>query len=629
MISLGPVQDALNKLPLPSPDAAYLKQAAALASSGSMFQNPLNDSFSHIAAMNFDSHAATLARIPGAESLAAQCKAITPQASAIQSVSGQMFASTMPTNTPIPAALLANSNMNPADIAKVKDFSIPSVTQIMSTASAEQSMHAQLGTSGDNPCLPVQKAMEGTMKSAQTMTAITKSLSNGASALSSAISSLSSAADALAQATADEIVAAQAAFNQALQAANGVVSSAVNKVSGALSDMGNSLMDSMKTVRDSTEKSMAVATASMIKGHVQNNPCMKEVLSPGGNVIVFDTTYAIRNADAQTAEYLLNNDLVTIQTTLSSLGYETFKQESTATKISNTITERRINLTYTVDMDKWKKAAGGGDSTLNTITVTIKNPVTGESAWVKQQSIFEQLNTDNPVSQTATQSSVTIDVQNEPTWFVSKKIGLLSPAMQTMTEPPPATDADPIPSSVPVVVQTPSQVAAQVAKAEKAAIPPATVESPIVVQAADPVPATSEVVFTKSAYLRRERKKTDGVWMTVAKNKVEHLCGDAKLTSTFSNDGAAALVVQEYTMSVSSINALIAEYKRKNGDRPMYFQCDTVNFYKADGTLAAVQTIQLYFLYVEATNQVSITATQKQAGGGYINMLWDSAIFED
>ncbi len=630
MISLGPAQDALNNLPTPSPDAAYLKQASSLASSGSMFQNPLDDSFGHIAELNFNGHADDLKNIPGAEGLAAQLSGASDHADAVKSVSGQMFASTMPTKAPIPAALVANSNLHPDDLTKVQDFNIPSVTQIMSTASAEQSMHAQLGTAGSNPCLPVQNAMEGTMKSAQSMTAATKALSNNGT--SAALTSAVNAVKAASAAVNAGVIGAEAALSAALSGASSVINTAVNAVSGALSDMGNSLLGSMKTVRDSTEKTLNVATAGMIKNHVQNNPCMKEVLSPGGNVWVFNTAIVIKNAGddlTASAAYLANDDLVSISTTLSSLGYETFEKSTDATKLSDTSTERNVSLTYTVDMDKWEKAVGASDNTISLIMVNIKNPVTGLDAWVKVQTIFDKLNTDNAAATSAASTSTSMAVVVQPVWSVTKKKGLLSPAMQTMTEPAPKTDSDPIPSSVPVVVQTQSQAAAQATKAAKAAAPPASVDTPIVIQAADPVPATTEQTFTKSLYMRRERTKTDALWITITKCSVEHLSGDGKIAYTLTNDGASVLGIMDYNLSASSISALIAEIKRKNVTTPLYFQCDTINFYTADGTLKIVQCVYLYIQYVDSTNQVSITAKQKAPGGGTMEMLWDTILFED
>lgn len=636
MISLGPVQDTLNSLPKPSSDAAFLN-AALDPNNGPMFINPIGDSMSYINSLGLDTHAADLAELPGGAALAAQCSDVSKHAQGVTAMSNQMFSSTMATKQELPTKLLEMSDLPTADLAKLQDFPIPSVTDIMSTAATEQANNAELGTTGKDPCLPMQKAMEGTMKDSGALNSMTTQLSNSGTgkAMKSAVTAAKTAYAALQNATPETQAGLQAAFNSAMTHASNVVNSAVNTISGGLTKMGNSLLGSMNTTRQSTEKAMNIATARMAKNMVSNNPCLKQVLNPGSNVLEFNTAFVISNTgDAleTSAAYLLEDANVAFTTTLSSLGYETWQHSTDATSISSTKTERNISLTYTLDVDKLNKADLGLDHTLSVITITVNNPATGNKSWVKVTTMFQAINTDNPSSLSAATVSTSIHLETgDPVWSVAKKKGLLSPAMQAMTEPPPPVKEDFVPPATnPVVVQTPTQAQQAAVKATTPPPAPPTVEESTTVVAPEKITATDTTSFTKRLAMSRTRTKTDYAWKQVTRTTIESLTGRGNLSSHVDQTSEGAVINLNYELDAGSISQYIAEYKSKNLSAPttLYYECDIIHYWDKWGKNMMNIVVYFYLVYYPETGQVSITSRQK-SGQQEDVLTWDTVEFID
>lgn len=636
MLSLGPIQDTLSKLPKPSTDAAFLN-AALDPNNGPMFVNPLDDSMSYVNSLGLDTHAADLAKLPGGAALAAKCSDVSQHANGVSAVSSQMFSNTMATKQELPTKLLEMSDLPAADMSKLADFSIPSVTDIMATAATEQSNNAELGTTGADPCLPMQKAIEGTMKSSRDMSSVTTQLSNAGTGakMKSAVQAATSAYQALQGATAETQAGLQAAFNSAFQNASSVVNSAVNTLSGALTKMGNSLLGSMNTTRQSTEKAMNIASARMAKNMVSGNPCLKQVLNPGSNVLEYNCAFVISNTGddlATSAAYLLEDANVAFTTTLSSLGYETWQHSTDASSISPTKTERNISLTYTLDVDKLNKADLGLDHTLSVITITFNNPATGNKSWVKVQTIFQAINTDNPTSLSGATVSASIHLETgDPTWSVAKKKGLLSPAMQAMTEPPPPAKEDDLPPATGSIVrQTKQQAAQETAKAATPPPAPTTVETTTTVVPPETVTATDTSLFTKRLTMSRQRTKTDYAWKRITRTTIESLTGRGYLACYVDQTDAGAVINLDYDLDAQSISKYIAEYKAKNLSAPttLYYECDTIHYWDKDGHQSMNITIYFYLTYFADTGQVSITCRQK-SGQEEAELTWDTVKFID
>lgn len=663
MISLGAAKDALSKLTPPAPDAAFLKTSMDLAQKGEMFQNPMASSFSAIDGLKLDSMATTLKNIPGCANIAAQCTKVTANASAMKGVSGQMFTSVLPTKIPVPEELFSMSpSLTSADKLKIMDFGLPSITDVMSTAQTEQDDNERMGTSGDNPCLPVQKTMENAMKAARQMSSGIDSVKND---VQDGLKKIQSAYAELQTATGSAIATAQAA----LDAAIGSVTTAINKVDSVVADAGKALVDSIKTVRDSAEKSLQLATASMAKNLIKSNPCMKSVLSPGtgagkaGTIGVYEYTAKFKfqnKPDADMAIWLANKNNIKVVSYMSSLGFETMEDNIVIESSTSTVTTVSGTITYTIDIDKAK-------TELVNLEPPLKPDANGDlvdagklfssSAFVKffnnngeeVSRIYAKLNLANANTapelkfyrdENGTKNDSLILV-SPVDWTGGKKPSLLSPTMQQISqtaEEVAVTDLKV--TEVPTVVVTKEQVIEK--EKQEIAEEKASMEQPAVKNDATelvrPEPITNKPVlkpFKKSVVMTKVTTPKNSKWKDAHSVSFENLSGKGGFMITidqFTSKGLSPPELSyEYEMDSWYIDQLIAEIMAKSNSGiggSMYHQAIKITYRKKDGSLFGYSTMSFHMNYHAASNQVSFE-TSYNAGDDENEFVWDSIVFKN
>jgi hypothetical protein len=658
MISLGPAKDALSMLKPPAPDAAFLKTSLNIAQSGSMFQNPMASTFSSLDTLGLSSVASSFSGIPGCESLIAQCTAITSNASAVRNVSNQMFTSVMPISSVVPTELLSMSpSLTSDDKSKLSSFSLPSITDIMSTAQNEQDDNERMGTAGNNPCLPVQKTMENTMKSARKLASGIESVKGDVLA---GLNKIKSAYSTLQNAVGSAVTAARAALNQAISA----VSSVVGKISGWVQEAGKSLVDSIKTVRDSVEKSMSLASASLARDLIKNNPCMKSVLSSGsaadkpGSIGTYEyvATFRFKNkSNADMANWLANPNNIKVVSYMSPYGYETM--ESDMKVVSQTATETVIDgtVTYTIDVDKALanhvdlepalKPDNDGNlvdaGKLKSATAFIKfNNSSGEEV----SRIYAALNLAN--AHTAPSLKVIQEengTKNDSLilvtpieWMGGKKISLLTPEMQQISQP--MADPDPdlkVTEAVGVIISE-KEVAEKEEKAQQEMIPQAVTQETTEIRLPTPTKARpAQRPFKKSVIMKRITTPQNNKWKDAHSVLVDNLSGKGSfmvMLDMYASKGNSPPEIEyQYEMDSRYIDELIAEIMAtsKTGvGGSIYHQATKMTYYKKDKTLFGYAWMYFHMNYNAASNQVSFETTYT-VGDEENDFTWDSVVFKN
>jgi hypothetical protein len=640
MISLGPAKDALAKLQPPSPDAAFLKTAMDLAKSGNMYQNPMAGSFSAIDGLGLDSAAATFAKIPGCSALAAQCANVTSSASAVKSVSTQMFTSVMPTSKTLPPELMAMSpSLSKDDKEKLADFSLPSITDVVATAQTEQEDNERMGTSGDNPCLPVQKTMEATMAMARKMESGINDIKDS---LQSGMKQIQDAYDAVQNATSEGLAAATAALTAAVNSVSGSISAGLDKVGKLVSDAGKSLVESIKTVRDSVEKSMNLAIADMAKSLIANNPCMKEVLSPGEDMFETTCEVKIRNDGPdlkKSAALLLVPSNLKVSTNLSSMGYETWKYETVAQRISDTETQAVVKLTYTIDRKKAKGRGSPMDTIEHMTSIKLVDPEEEYPVgYLFVHESFINLESDSPTLSNIPAVKPSYEIEpgylklvEAVEWRGAKKVGLLSPQMQKIAESPAAPEPELTVTKAKAVVITEEQVKVKEEKTKAEMIPPVVKEEVTEVVKPKQVPTVTPVTpFGQSVIMKKEKIFYGAVWDEVRSVDTVTHSGRGMLSVMFFNnkDQNTNDATFTYELWSSDIDALIAEAKSKNITKPtLYYQAIEVRFFKKDGTLFGSTWMYFYMGYIPETNQVVFETTTKTGDSEKQPWTWTTTRF--
>ena len=642
MISLDPAKAALANLKPPSPDAAFLKTSMDLAKSGNMFQNPMAGSFSAIDGLGLDSMASTFSKIPGCADLAAQCTKVTANASAIKGVSSQMFTSVMPTSKTLPPALMSmNPSLTDEDKAKLADFSVPSITDVVSTAQAEQEDNERMGTAGDNPCLPVQKTMEEAMAMARKMESGINEVKDD---LQAGMKKIEDAYKAVQGATGEALQAAQAALNSAVNSVSGAINEGLNSVSDLVSDAGKSLVDSIKTVRDSAEKSMQLATAGMMKDLIGNNPCMKNVLSPGEDMFETTCEVKIRNAGpdlVKSAGLLITPSNLKVSTNLSSMGYETWTYETSAERVSDTETQCTIKLTYTIDRKKAKERGSPMDTIEHMTSIELLDP--DEKYPVGYMFVHESfinLESDSPtlssvprVAPPAFPDSY-IKLVEEVEWRGAKKKGLLSPEMQKISEQPVEPMPDLPVTTAPAIVQTEEQVKEEAVKEAAEMTPPEIKAEPTkVVVPPAPVKPEPQPPFKKSIEMTKEIKPASKKWKEVhsVTLSMDKIVGSLSVVLTPNGDNPPTInyTYQMDSWQIDEVIAQIMSQARTKIGSDLHYDNIKITYWRKDGTEFGHSYMSFYMSYYAPTQQMSISTGYAAGDSDGYNFKWDWIEYKD
>jgi hypothetical protein len=670
MISLGPAKAALANLRPPSVDAAFMKTAVDLAQSGNMFQNPMGGSLDKISGLGLDKMGSSLAKIPGCADLAAKCAKVANTSAEVQGVSSQMFTSVLPTTKALPPSLMSlNPSLTDADKAKLADFTVPSITDVISTAQAEQADNEAMGTSGDNPCLPVQKSMEGAMKTAGALSSgVDDALSKFG--IGDKLKDIQAAADKLANAVGDELQAAQSALNSLVSSVSSDLNKGLDAISGLVEDAGKSLVDSIKTVRDSAEKSMQLATAGMAKDLIKNNPCMKDVMSPGsgggapGSIGVYEytTKFRFRNVKYPTelkdpdnglyAGLLANSNNLKYNTVLSSLGHETWDCSCVVISSDNEKTIVECKITYTVDIDKAIK---------NYVTFfdkEIKDPATGAVIRVEKETIdnisFIKFFEDGDLIGKVTPQITIQDAKTAPKmgtstlnfaqnflvldgdilWSGGKKPSLMSPEMQQISQPASEPMPDLPVTTAPPIFQTEEQVKEEEVKEAKEMKPPEIKAEPTKVVVPETPPAPDpQPKYQKSVEMGTELTPKSAKWKDVhsVTTSADKIVGSLMVMLNFNPD-APPTITYKYQIDSWQIDEVIAQIMSKartkiGGD--LHYDNIKVTFWRKDGTEFGHGYFSFHMSYYSQTQQMGIQTGYAAGDSESYDFKWDYTVFKD
>jgi energy-converting hydrogenase Eha subunit C len=585
---------------------------------------------------------------------------VASQAAALKQVSTQMFTSTTSTKAAIPPALMNVSGLAPDDLGKLKDISIPSITDVMSAVSSEQSANEQTGQVPADPCLPVQKSMESTMSAATKMNAALDDLKNSGAmtALKSGMSSIKSAVggiDLAVSGVADKLGAA-------VSAASAGLDDHINKLSSAVNDMGKSLMGSINSVQKSVEKSMQLATADMAKSLVSSNPCMKNVLSPGsgagapGSVGVYEykTKFRFRNVrypgelkeddNGKYAALLANSANLKYNTVLNSMGHETWDCSCVVVSHQSNTTIVECEITYTIDIDKAIK---------NYVTF-FDNDKTGEKETIDNIS-FIKFYEDGDVIGSVLPQIVLKDAKTAPKiahsdlnwakdflvldgdilWSGGKKPSLLSPEMQQISQPAEEKPLEDLPvTTEPAVVKTVEQVK-QEEEAEKVAMTPPVVQAEPTKVIAPPAKVTPapQPPFKKSVEMTKEITPKSSKWKEVhsVTTSADKIVGSLMVMLSF-NPGAPPTINYKYQMDSWQIDEIIAQImgSSKSGiGGDLHFDNIKITYLKKDGTEFGHSYMSFYMNYYAPTQQMGIQTGYAAGDSEGYDFKWDWTQYKD